>query len=248
MSSETPSGGPKKPAIPPPAKKDLALNIGQRGDRLYQVDNLHKWFAISSLLLFAFTVWMILNDYSREWRQYQRGFNQLSIERTQADMDNAAGAIDADAFTALQTDLAAAQAELQTNQTEVARIQGVLDDLNADFYAADQYYRFEKATYDVEKYDYEEALANGASNAESLRIAAEETLAQTTEYELRVEELTIQIRTSEEELTGIVGKRDDIQSGCRQHQGSLLTHINYGSHGQPVWHSLIHLCGDVRLP
>ncbi len=213
MSSETPSGGPKKPAIPPPAKKDLALNIGQRGDRLYQVDNLHKWFAISSLLLFAFTVWMILNDYSREWRQYQRGFNQLSIERTQADMDNAAGAIDADAFTALQTDLAAAQAELQTNQTEVDRIQDVLDDLNADFYAADQNYRFEKATYDVEKYDYEEALANGASNAESLRIAAEETLAQTTEYELRVEELTIQIRTSEEELTGIVGKRDDIQSG-----------------------------------
>ena len=79
MSSETPNGGAKKPAIPLPAKKDAALNIGLRGDRLYEVDNLHKWFAISSLLLFVFTVWMILHDYNREWKQYQRSFSQLTI-------------------------------------------------------------------------------------------------------------------------------------------------------------------------
>jgi len=213
LSSETPSGGQKKPAIPPPAKKDPALNIAQRGDRLYNVDSLHKWFAISSLLLFAFTVWMILNDYSREWRQYQRGFNQLSISRTQADMDSAAGAIDANAFAALQTDLAAAQTELQTNQGEVDRIQGVLDGLNAELYAADQNYRFEKATYDVEKYTYEAALAAGALNAESLLSQSQETLGQMGAYELHVEELTIEIGTAEDSLTAIVGKRDDIRSG-----------------------------------
>ena len=213
MSSETPSGGPKKPAIPPPAKKDPALNIGLRGDRLYEVDNLHKWFAIASLLLFAFTVWMILNDYSREWRQYQRGFNQLSIDRTQADMDTAAGAIDPDAFAALQTDLAAAQTELQTNQGEVDRIQDVLGGLNADFYAADQNYRFEKATYDVEKYSHEAALASGASNAANLLGQSQETLAQVTAYELRVEELTIEIQDAEDALATIVGRRDDLQAG-----------------------------------
>ena len=57
MSSETPNeGGHKKPPIPAPAKKIPALNIEKRGDRLYEVIFLHKWFAISSILLFLFTV------------------------------------------------------------------------------------------------------------------------------------------------------------------------------------------------
>ena len=59
MSSETPNVG-NKPPIPKPAKKIPAINIEKRGDRLYEVDHLHKWFAISSLLLFLFTVGMVL--------------------------------------------------------------------------------------------------------------------------------------------------------------------------------------------
>ena len=75
MSSETPNeGGHKKPPIPTPAKKVPAINIEKRGDRLYEVILLHKWFAISSLLLFLFTIGMVLADYSREWKRYQRDF------------------------------------------------------------------------------------------------------------------------------------------------------------------------------
>ena len=86
MSSETPNeGGHKKPPIPTPAKKIPALNIEKRGDRLYQGDSLHKWFAISSILLFVITIAMVLVDYSREWKKYQREFNRLAIQRTQTD-------------------------------------------------------------------------------------------------------------------------------------------------------------------
>ena len=82
MSSETPNeGGHKKPPIPTPAKRIPALNIDQRGDRLYQVNSLHKWFAISSLLLFVITVAMVLVDYSREWKKYQRTFSRMQIDR-----------------------------------------------------------------------------------------------------------------------------------------------------------------------
>ena len=80
MSTEQPQeGGHKKPPIPTPAKKVPAYNIERRGDRLYQVESLHKWFAISSLLFFLFTVGMVLQDYSREWKRYQRDFTRLSI-------------------------------------------------------------------------------------------------------------------------------------------------------------------------
>ena len=211
MSSETPIGGQKKPAIPPPAKKDPALNIGQRGDRLYKADNLHKWFAISSLLLFGFTVWMILADYTREWRQYQRAFTRMSIDQTLAERDNAANAIDRARFDELQGQLGQAQAALAENEADIDRIQDVIEDLNAEFYAADQDFRFARASYDVEKYDYDEARASEASNAEALGQRAEATLAQINEYGLRVEQLTLDIRAAEEELNAIIGNRDGIQ-------------------------------------
>ena len=95
MSNETPNeGGHKKPPIPTPAKKIPALNIEKRNDRLYAVIFLHKWFAISSILLFLFTVAMVLVDYSREWKRYQREFVRLQIQRTQRDMQQVSSSLD----------------------------------------------------------------------------------------------------------------------------------------------------------
>ena len=95
MSSETPNeGGHKKPPIPTPAKKIPALNIEKRGDRLYEMDSLHKWFAISSLLFFLITVFMVLADYSREWKKYQREFVRLQIRKTQNDIQQVSSTFD----------------------------------------------------------------------------------------------------------------------------------------------------------
>src|SRR5262252_10608245 len=94
MSSETPNSGHTKPPIPTPAKKVPAWNIEKRGDRLYEVNSLHKWFAISSLLLFLFTIAMVLADYSREWKKYQRDFVRLQIQKTWQDMQQAASTLD----------------------------------------------------------------------------------------------------------------------------------------------------------
>ena len=95
MSTEQPQeGGHKKPPIPTPAKRVPAYNIEKRGDRLYPVQTLHKWFAISSLLLFVFTVGTVVQDYSREWKQYQREFNQISVRNTIDDVLTAADSID----------------------------------------------------------------------------------------------------------------------------------------------------------
>ena len=212
MSTDTPKNGTDKPAIPIPAKQDPALNIGLRGDRLYEVDSLHKWFAIASLLLFIFTIWMILFDYNREWKQHQRAYTQIRIERTLAERNNAANSIDRTQFEALQIQLAESQSELEQNETEVERVQSIINDLNADFYAADQNFRFARATYDVEKYDYEEALAARTSNAETLKQRADATLDEINQFGERVDALTLEIRDAEMELDAIIGTRDSIQS------------------------------------
>ena len=110
MSTEQPQeGGHKKPPIPTPAKRVPAYNIEKRGDRLYPVQTLHKWFAISSLLLFVFTVGTVVQDYSREWKQYQREFNQISVRNTIDDVLTAADSIDTAKRDELQKSLAAAE-------------------------------------------------------------------------------------------------------------------------------------------
>src|SRR5215470_8916969 len=159
MSSETPNeGGHKKPPIPTPAKKIPALNIEKRNDRLYEVIYLHKWFAISSILLFLFTVAMVMVDYSREWKKYQRDFNRLQIQRTQRDMQQAASALDRAKFQQLQQQLQQTRVQQQQNEAQIDKIQKQLSDFNAKYYAADENYRFSKAVYDSDKYVYEEAL------------------------------------------------------------------------------------------
>src|SRR5436190_2497850 len=99
MSSETPNSGHSKPPIPTPAKKVPAWNIEKRGDRLYEVTRLHKWFAISSLLLFLLTVITIMADYSREWKKYQRNYSRIQVERARADRDKANVGLDRSKLT-----------------------------------------------------------------------------------------------------------------------------------------------------
>lgn len=211
MSSEQPNGGHKKPPIPTPAKKIPAFNIEKRGDRLYEINSLHKWFAISSLLLFAFTVAMVLQDYSREWKRYQREFNRLSIERTQQELQNAAGAVDRSKYDQLQKQLEQARAEQRQNEAQIREIQERIDDLDAEFYAVNQNFQFAKATYDVEKYEYEEALAYKRPNVDRLREQTLATEKRMNEHKAELDRLTIELRNARDELAKYVGRRDETQ-------------------------------------
>ena len=117
MSSETPNeGGHKKPPIPTPAKKIPAFNIEKRGDRLYPGDSLNKWFAISSLLLFVITIAMMLADYSREWKKYQRDFVRLQIKKTNGDIQQVASALDRPKLAQLDQELKQSAAQQQQNE------------------------------------------------------------------------------------------------------------------------------------
>src|SRR5215831_20368269 len=170
LSSETPNeGGHKKPPIPTPAKKIPAMNIEKRGDRLYEVISLHKWFAISSLLLFLFTMWMVWADYARQWKAYQRTFTRMQLEKTQQDISNAANTFDRAKFNQLDQQLKQAQADMRQHEANVDAAQKKIDDIKAQHYRANQNAQFTKAKYAAEKYEYDEAVAHKAPNVATLR-------------------------------------------------------------------------------
>ena len=50
----------------------------------YNIDFLNVVFAASSIFLFLSTIWMVWDDFDREWKNTQRQFTQLELEVTRA--------------------------------------------------------------------------------------------------------------------------------------------------------------------
>jgi mono/diheme cytochrome c family protein len=210
VSTENPTeGGHKKPPIPTPAKKVPAYNIEKRGDRLYQAQTLHKWFAISSLLLFLITVGMVMKDYTREWKRYQRDFNKLSIESTAEDYYAERDTIDDAKYNALVADYNAATEAQKANSGAIGQAEEQVTALNAQFIRFDQLYKTTKAQYDADKYAYDEAKAHGAKNEPKKKEVAEATEKAMDDYFKQREEINTKLQAAKDELTKLQAKSID---------------------------------------
>src|SRR5689334_12982219 len=92
----------------------------------YNVDFLNVVFAASSLFLFLSVVWMVWDDYDREWKNTQRRFAQLEYQVTQAQLRQASGAIDRGKIAQLRAQEQAAQKNVVANQKKVDELQDKL--------------------------------------------------------------------------------------------------------------------------
>jgi len=207
VSTEQPQeGGHKKPPIPTPAKRVPAYNIERRGDRLYQVQTLHKWFAISSLALLVFTIGTVLKDYSREWKQYQRQFNEISVRNTVQDALAVRENTDFTKYSQLQADLNTATEAEKQSSAQINELEEKVAALNARWIRVDQDYRNTKAKYDEEKYAYEEALAHNASNKDKLKEGVDKTGQLMDQYFLDREQVNTEMQQAKDELAKIRSK------------------------------------------
>src|SRR4030095_16463474 len=85
----------------------------------YNVDFLNVIFAASSLFLFVAVIWMVWDDFDRQWKQIQRRFNQLEIQVTQASLGQASRSVDANKVKQLEAQRAAAEKSAQANQARI---------------------------------------------------------------------------------------------------------------------------------
>jgi len=201
VSTEQPQeGGHKKPPIPTPAKKVPAYNIERRGDRLYQVQTLHKWFAISSLLLLVFTIGTVLKDYSREWKQYQRQFNDLAARNTVQDALDIRSKTDFAKYQQLQADLNAAQQAEQQSSAQINELEEKRAAANARWIRVDQDYRNTKAKYDEERYLYEESVAHKAPDVDKRKAEVDEIGKRMDQYFLEREQINTEMQAAKDEL------------------------------------------------
>jgi len=131
----------------------------------YNVDFLNVVFAASSLFLFLSVVWMVWDDFDRDWKNTQRQFARLDYQVTQGSLQQASRAVDKNKLSQLQAQQAAAQKNVQANQQKVDELQARLREADNVLFRATTDFQTMKATYDQDRYDFESARADGASNA-----------------------------------------------------------------------------------
>ena len=126
-------------------------------DFVYNLDKLNAIFALSSVALAISMVWMVWADYDREWKDVQRAAMTMEQHKVESDIAVAEAAIDQDRLSAIDSRLKEVEASIESKADELNGVQDSLEILRGEFYIADQNSKYEKAVYDVAKYQYEEA-------------------------------------------------------------------------------------------
>src|ERR1700681_4584772 len=94
----------------------------------YNVDFLNVVFAASSLFLFLSVVWMVWDDFDRDWKKTQRAFSQLATQIMQLNLQQADGAVDRKNLATLTSQEEAAKKLVAANRPKVDELQSKLKD------------------------------------------------------------------------------------------------------------------------
>src|SRR6478672_3733165 len=131
----------------------------------YNVDFLNVVFAASSIFLFLSVIWMVWDDFDREWKNTQRRFANLEYQVTQAQLQQASRSIDRNKMAQLEA------------QRKAAELNAKLADADKNLFRATLDYNYMKATYDQDRYDFEATRAsepNSSSTQKKQKTAQDE--------------------------------------------------------------------------
>ncbi len=175
----------------------------------YNIDFLNVVFAASSVFLFISVIWMVWDDYDREWKNTQRRFVQLETEVTQTGLERAAKGVDQKKLAELQAQLTKAEQNVAANEQKVEEIRTKMAEVEARLAIESQAYQFAKATYDQDRYDFEAARAAQLPSADAKGQAVAELRTRMNELDLQAQKTTAErqaLRLEQDALTGEVTK------------------------------------------
>jgi mono/diheme cytochrome c family protein len=195
----------------------------------YNVDFLNVVFAVSSLFLFLSVIWMVWDDFDREWKNTQRHFANLEYQVTQASLAQAGRAVDKGKLATLTAQEAAAKKNVSTNQQKVDELQAKQKDATNALFRATTAYQTMKATYDQDRYDFEASRANGDSSAAKKGQVAQDEAKQLNTLDLAQQKAEADKADVDKQLGQYTGQVVTVQKSIDEinaEQGRLRKNLN----------------------
>jgi mono/diheme cytochrome c family protein len=176
----------------------------------YNIDFLNVVFAASSVFLFVCVIWMVWDDFDREWKNTQRRFNQLEIEVTRANLEQAKRGVDKRKLDQMESQRKDAEKQVTSNQQKVEEIEKRLADIDARLYRETQDMQFTKATYDVKRYAFEVERSKNPNGVEKQQKAVEDLEKKLQDYTRTVEKTTAEKAQVQQELGKYTGRLGEL--------------------------------------
>ena len=161
----------------------------RKGVYARDIDKLNIIFAAVTIASLLSVVWMIWDDYAREWKRYQRQFQVIEQEVTQQQLANEQASINQTELAQLTQQRAAAEQTLAGQEEQVGALEAELEGIQTELELATQKFRFARSVFDTQRWNYEEAIHKNSdsSGEEADYREAEARLAETQAEEERLQ-------------------------------------------------------------
>ena len=192
--------------------------MAEQEERYYKISLLNKWFAISSIIFVLALIWMFQDDYSRKWKEYQREFRQLEVDKTRdAYLEAEAKLLNQAEYTEAMGALDEAERALDDEYEKVEELKTKIAKEEADNFRYSSEYQRRKSLYDEVKYLYEEALAHhgGHDNSEKLKAEMNGKMAQMDELLPKIQDSNKNLSDLRNELTPYEKEKKRLEKEAR---------------------------------
>jgi mono/diheme cytochrome c family protein len=170
-------------------------------NELYSVYKTTVWFAIASIALTVFLYLMVMEDYSREWKVWQKEFVELDREMVVHQLEEAHKNVDAKKVEALKSDLVLAEEALASKHAEVEALKANKTGLNLELLKTKTRSQNLKQHYDSYKFYYEEHDEHGEKiEAEFYGKKLKELEPQLSEAKLEQERIEAELEAKDADL------------------------------------------------
>ena len=192
--------------------------MADRGDTHYHLRTLNRWFTLSSVLFLVATFWMVINDWNRPWKRYQREFRAIEVERAEATLatEDAQAAMAEEAR--LQGELDAAESALANRQSEIDTAEEELRQLKATQFIATEAEKKAKQEYNWERFLFEEKELHGGGGDAELLGEKEDELYQRAGVKQIAD---ADVLTKEEELARLHASYDEVERSLKNSTKSI---------------------------
>ncbi len=200
----------------------MAVPPHKRPDRHYNFRRTNIWFAVSSIVLLAVTMWMVFADYAKPWKQLQSQFRELERAAVAEELETERQAINAQDLGALEAELAESTAALDGRRSEIEALEDESLQLGKKIYAVDAQARGTKSLLDTAKYEYDDALQR-QRNIEERKAEVDELTERWIGELQQVELLTEQRNEIEAQIAGQREAVETAEDRIEELKGSILS-------------------------
>ena len=175
-------------------------------ERYWDINLLNKWFAISSIIFLAVTVWIFVDDNDDEFKDYQREFRKMQVMVAQEKLEQQAEEINTEKI-AYENALASAKEDFNAKSEELSALSNELSSLKDRHYNQNMKFQSQKANVEALKFLVESENVHtdhGPSSRDNYNAALEKL----DILRLEREDTEIAIALTESKIKKIKSKRE----------------------------------------